>query len=237
MIRRADSQPNRPDASPPAASSADASSAGRPLEQVRRVRMLHALNRMVCRGYHHVTVQGMPRVPRSGPMMIVGNHISGLDPLLIQSVIARPIVWMMAREYYQIRALKWLFDSIEAIPVSRDGKDSTALRAALRALANGRLLGVFPEGRISTTGEILPLQTGAAMIALRAGVQVQPVYQTGTPRGQEILEAIALPQHVTMRFGDPIDLPTEFGRTRDLDAPTARLHQTLRTLADATSRS
>ncbi len=196
------------------------------------MRVLHAVNRLLCRGYHHVNVAGGPlRVPRVGPMMIVSNHISGLDPLLIQSVIARPIVWMMAREYYQIAALKWVFESIRAIPVSRDGKDSTALRAALRALDNGCLLGLFPEGKISLTPEVQPFQTGAAMIALRSGVPVLPVYQTGTPRGQEIIEAVLLPQQVAIRFGRPIDLKAEFGRSKDLQPPSDRLHDAVRALA------
>lgn len=202
-----------------------------PHESRRRVRALHAINRLLCRGYHQVDVIGMPRVPRARPMMIASNHISGLDPLLIQSVITRPIVWMMASEYYQLGVLKWVFETIQVIPVARDGKDATALRAAFRALDSGCVLGVFPEGRISMTGDVLPLQTGVAMMALRTGVPVLPVYQTGTPRGQEIVQAVVLPQHVRLHFGQPIDLRAEFGRTKGLDAPTHRLHQAIRSLA------
>jgi 1-acyl-sn-glycerol-3-phosphate acyltransferase len=202
-------------------------------ETNRYIRFLHGVNRLVSRVWHHVEVQGEFRVPRRGPAVILSNHISGLDPLLIQSVVNRPIVWMMAKEYYEIAALKWVFDSIRAIPVSRDGKDSTALRAALRTLEHGHLLGIFPEGKIETKRQLLPFQTGAAMIALRGRAPVVPVFQSGTTFGRSMLGAILVPQQVRVRFGPSIDLAGQFGRTRDLAAPTAVLEGAMTTLATA----
>jgi 1-acyl-sn-glycerol-3-phosphate acyltransferase len=200
-------------------------------ETDRYIRFLHGVNRLLSRVYHHVEVEGEARLPRSGPAIVLSNHISGLDPLLIQSVVHRPIVWMMAREYYEIAALRWIFESIRAIPVSRDGKDSSALRAALRTLDDGHLLGIFPEGRIETRRELLPFQTGAAMIALRGRAPVVPVYQMGTTFGRSMGMAFAVPQQVRMRFGPAIDLAGQFGRTRELERPTSVLEGAMQVLA------
>jgi 1-acyl-sn-glycerol-3-phosphate acyltransferase len=196
-------------------------------ETARHIRLMHGINRSFSRIYHHIDVSGLQAIPRTGPAIIMSNHISGLDPLLIQSVLHRPVIWMMAKEYYDIGPLRKLFETLQAIPVSRDGRDSTALRAALRTLDKGRLLGVFPEGRISTTPRLLPFQTGLAMIALRAKASIIPMHISGSTRGRSMALAFAVPQQVRLRFGPPIDLSAKFNRSSDLAAPTALLHSAL----------
>ncbi|MBC7783135.1 MAG: 1-acyl-sn-glycerol-3-phosphate acyltransferase [Burkholderiales bacterium] len=182
-----------------------------------RIRLLQSVNRVLARVYHDVQVSGATRLPRTGAAIVISNHISSLDPLLIQSVVDRPIAWMVAREYYEAPALKWLFEGIQAIPVSRDGRDSSALRAAFRTLEAGRVLGIFPEGRIQLRPPaILPFQSGVAMIAVRSGAPVIPVYQTGTTAGLSMVRAVLLPQFVRVRFGSPIDLKAQGFGGRDL---------------------
>lgn len=195
-----------------------------PMEHRLVPRFLLALNRLVSRGYHHVDVQTPSVFPKSGPAILISNHISGLDPLLIQSAIPRMAVWMMASEYYKIPGLKKGFEAIEAIPVDRKGRDSTATRAALRALAEGSILGVFPEGRIEKTRDLLPFQTGVAMMALRTKTPVYPVYIDGTTRGLPMVEAVLTPNDCRLRFGPPIDLSqTAADDKPDLDICTGRL--------------
>ena len=70
-------------------------------------------------------------MPRRGAAILVCNHVSGLDPMLIQSLVPRLIVWMMAKEYYDLKALAWFYEAVEAIPVQRSGRDLAATRAAL----------------------------------------------------------------------------------------------------------
>jgi 1-acyl-sn-glycerol-3-phosphate acyltransferase len=198
-----------------------------------KIRFLHGVNRLVSRAYHHVEVTGAASVPRRGPVVIVSNHISSLDPLLIQSVVQRPIIWMVAKEYVEIGPLRWLFRSIRSIPVSRDGRDSTALRAALRALSAGRVLGVFPEGRIAKTRQMLPLQTGAALLAIRAVAPVVPVYQFGTTFRQPMVRAILSPQHVRVRFGAAVRVVPDSGTPRTPEAVTAELEKAMSNLRRA----
>ncbi len=95
--------------------------------------------------------------------------------------------------------------------MNRDGRDIQAIRAALRALENGRVLVIFPEGRITPSSgrELGPILSGAAYVAIRAGVPVIPAYIRGTPETNEIGESLKTPSQAVVTFGDPIDL-TEF---------------------------
>lgn len=197
-------------------------------------RTLRALNRVYSRGFHRIDVQTPPQFPPTGAAILACNHISGLDPLLLQSAVRRPVVWMMAKEYYQISALRWVYEAVEAIPVERNGRDSTATRAALRALGNGRILGIFPEGRIEKTRDLIPFQTGLAMMAVRTEVPVIPAYLDGTNRGQNMVEAFITPNDIRLRFGPPIHLHHYVdGGKPDLDSLTERLSSAVASLKSA----
>src|SRR5688572_12330056 len=88
-------------------------------------------------GYHRFQLLTPVTLPREGKAILVCNHISSLDPVLIQTVTPRLLTWMVAREYRDQAALKWLFDAIQAIPVERSGRDLAATRSALRMLDSG----------------------------------------------------------------------------------------------------
>ena len=173
-----------------------------------RVRATHVGNVLLCRAYHRLRVLSPPRLPAVGPAVLVCNHVSGLDPGLLQSTMPRPVVWMMAEEFYDT-PLKPLFRSIDAIPVDRGNPKSEAgaVRAALRALKDGRVLGVFPEGWIERTNDLMPFEAGAAALAVRTGATIYPAYLTGTMRRLDMPRAIGLPQQATVAFGPPLPPP------------------------------
>jgi 1-acyl-sn-glycerol-3-phosphate acyltransferase len=186
-------------------------------------------NYFYARVFHRTRVLTPCTLPARGAAILVCNHTSGLDPLLLQSATRRVIVWMMAREYFEIRALKRFFQLVDAIPVDRSGKDLSATRGALRALQNGRVLGIFPEGRIEQTRDLLPFQTGAAMLARRAGCPVVPAYITGTQRGKGMLSAFTKSQSAIMTFGGRM----EFSRCEekpDLETDTLQIESRIREL-------
>jgi len=186
-------------------------------------RIAQSMNRLFTRNYHRITVVSPPPIPEMGAAILVCNHVSGLDPLLIQSACRRMIVWMMAREYYDITSLTWFFKRIDAIPVERSGRDATATRAALRALFAGRVLGVFPEGRIETDHELLPFQTGVALMAIKTRVDVFPAYLDGTQRGKEMISAFALPNMVTVNFGPAVNFSRDSTSKEALEEATQQI--------------
>jgi 1-acyl-sn-glycerol-3-phosphate acyltransferase len=184
--------------------------------------------RYFLRGYHRVRVLQPCALPARGPAILVCNHISGLDPLLLQNACPRVIGWMMAREYYENPGLKWFLDLIGAVPVDRTGRDFASFRAALRALSAGRVLGIFPEGRINPGEQLLEFQTGIALLAMRSGAPVYPAAIQGSMRGIDMLPSFFLPQRAMVTFGTSVELP----RSPDLDAAavTLRIQEAIKDL-------
>lgn len=197
-------------------------------------RALQAINRFYVRSYHRLDVIAPCQFPASGPAIVVCNHTSGLDPNLIQSCCPRLITWMMAREYYEQPIVRSLLDLVGIIPVSRNGRDMPAMRAAMRTLHDGKLLGIFPEGRIEPSHDLLPFQTGVALIAIKSGAPVYPIYLDGSQRGSEILHTLVHPQVATIAFGPAIDLNRN---TDNLESVTEKIQAAVDSLRQITSKA
>jgi 1-acyl-sn-glycerol-3-phosphate acyltransferase len=105
-----------------------------------------------------------------------------------------------------------------------------ATRAALRVLKDGKILGMFPEGRIEPHHQLLPFQTGAAMLATRSGVPVFPAYLDGTQRQTGMMQAFLHPNHARLSFGPPLHLGDAEGRD-GLEAATAKIQAAVARLA------
>ncbi|MGH7180006.1 MAG: lysophospholipid acyltransferase family protein [Tepidisphaeraceae bacterium] len=196
------------------------------------VAALRAAGRCFARVYHQLEVRSPCRLPRTGAAILVSNHTSALDPFLIQSVCPRLIVWMMAREYYEIPSLGWLFKGVQAIPVDRGGRDLTATRAALRALSDGRVVGIFPEGRIESSRDLLPFHAGVAMISTHAGVPIYPAYLDGTQRGKDTVQSVLQSQRGSVSFGPAVPWnPSPGIRRPDLSMLTEQIRQSVQELA------
>jgi 1-acyl-sn-glycerol-3-phosphate acyltransferase len=165
---------------------------------------MQMVNRWFTRAFHRLDVLSPCRLPKNGPAIIVCNHTSGLDPHLIQACCPRLIRWMMAKEYYDQRSVNFLLRELGAIPVARSGRDMAAMRAAMRALQNGQLIGIFPEGRIESSRELMPFQTGVALMAMRMDVPVYPAFLDGDQRNTTMLQAFFLPHRARILFGDEV---------------------------------
>ncbi len=185
------------------------------------IRVLYGINRLFTRVYHQLTIVNPPHLPEVGAAIVICNHISGLDPLLVQSAVDRRLItWMMAREYLDLPGLGKVFRTVEVIPVDRGSRETTPLRTAVRQLSSGRVVGIFPEGKISDDGDLAEFQTGAALMAIRTKTPVFPVYVEGTQRGREMLRAFATPCRAWISFGPPLDF-NGFGTDRkDLQEAT-----------------
>ena len=195
-------------------------------------RVLHAGNRAFTHLYHHVEVFSPCKLPKSGPAILVCNHTSGLDPHLLQSPCRRLITWMMAQDYYDQPYLKTVFDQLGVIPVTRSGRDTAATRAALRALENGQLVGIFPEGRIETSREMFPFQVGVALLALKSGVPVYPAFLDGTQRNKKMLTALLTPQRARVIFGDEVQFDRGNTTREGLSDATDAIYDAVAALRD-----
>lgn len=173
-----------------------------------RLWVLHAIARMyACCCFHWRSNRRCPFL-HARPALLVVNHRSPLDPLFITADVDnnRPLGFMMAREYYDVRGLRFINTSQECIPVARDGKDLAATRAALRRLQEGKILGIFPEGGINTGPGLLPGNPGVAWLALRSRAPVFPVFIQNAPTAESMVAPFFRFQRVRVIYGDPIDL-------------------------------
>jgi 1-acyl-sn-glycerol-3-phosphate acyltransferase len=170
--------------------------------------VLHRVFRLYCGIWHQLRTEGWAPLPEAGPAILISNHTCGIDHMLLQAASRRLLGFMIAREYFESRWLHGICSFIGCIPVNRNGRDVAAIRAALRALGEGRVVPIFPEGTIvPASGRRLgALRPGTAYIAIRAGVPVVPAYIIGTPPTDEILESLATPSRARLYFGEPIDL-------------------------------
>ncbi len=201
------------------------------MDHLLSVRVLKRLNSFFARAHHRIDLlTPPPQLPREGPAILVCNHTSGLDPLLIQSVCPRVITWMMAKEFYDMAALTWAFKLIGAIPVARSGRDSTATRAAIRALHDGHILGIFPEGRIERERALMPFQSGVALMAIKTQVPVYPAYLDGTQRNKPMLQAFLDANDATLAFGDPVEFDRSSTEKDALINATAHIEAAVREL-------
>jgi 1-acyl-sn-glycerol-3-phosphate acyltransferase len=196
------------------------------------IRALLAADTIFARIYHSLTVVSPSHLPAHGPAILVCNHFSSIDPAFIQSVCrTRLITWMMASEYLELKSIAWLFKAVGVIPVNRSGRDTGPLRAALRALKSGHVLGLFPEGKISETDDFLPFQVGAALMALKAKAPIYPAYLDGTQRNQGMVQAALSRNKAKIAFGPPILLQGGTSR-EELDAATASIRSAIETLKE-----
>lgn len=141
---------------------------------------IHKLVFIFIRTFNSWKIVGKENLPSSGPVVLVANHVSLWDPPVLACSIKRPVCFMAKEELFKIPVLGKIIDLLNAFPVKRGKMDRNALRLAAKCLDNGGVLGLFPEGTRSKTDELLPLQAGSALFALRSGSPLVPVGLTGT---------------------------------------------------------
>ncbi|QEP43213.1 1-acyl-sn-glycerol-3-phosphate acyltransferase [Ectothiorhodospiraceae bacterium BW-2] len=136
----------------------------------RGLNWLEGINQLFCRRYHRLQAPMLTQLPASGGAVVVCNHLSGLDPMLLIAASPRPLRFLIAREQYRRFGMQWLFRAVGSIPVDRDANPERAYRAAIRALQQGEVIALFPQGGIAPDQQPRPLKPGAWRLAQRSGV-------------------------------------------------------------------
>lgn len=137
--------------------------------------LIHLLYRLRFRGRRHL--------PAHGPALVVCNHVSFVDALVVGGGCPRPVRFLMDRPIYESPGLHWLFRLVGAIPVDSERRDPGGLRRALdqvsQALRAGEVVMLFPEGRLTPDGEVRPFRRGLELILARDPVPVVPAALAG----------------------------------------------------------
>lgn len=129
-----------------------------------------------------VSTRGKYRVPRSGGVLILSNHLADVDPIAVQLACPRPIHFMAKSELFEMKVIGPLLRFYKAFPVKRGEPDRHALKKCAELLQAGEVVCVFPEGELSESGELLPLKAGVALIVRMAGVPVICLGVRGTDK-------------------------------------------------------
>jgi 1-acyl-sn-glycerol-3-phosphate acyltransferase len=156
---------------------------------------------------------GRSCVPASGPVLLVSNHQSHLDPMLVGIACPRQMR-ALARHSLFFWPLSWLIRSLGAVPIDRGGSGLSGIKAVLRFLGDEETVLVFPEGTRTRDGTLQPLQGGFCALARRSGATIVPVSIDGAfaalPRGS----SFPRPRPISLTFGKPI-APVEFAPLSD----------------------
>ncbi len=153
----------------------------------------------------HIETQGVENIPREGGVLLVSNHISLLDPVIVGSAANREINFMARSNVFNVPFLGRLISIFNAYPVNRGKPDLGALRRTISLLKTGNAVLIFPEGTRSFDGKLGKAHDGACFIAHRANVPTVPVFHRGAekmmPRGSKRIRRAKL----SVTYGKPID--------------------------------
>ena len=154
-----------------------------------------------------VTVHGRHHVPAAGGAVIVSNHGSFLDAILLGAALLRLIRFMAKDSEFHQPLLAVVLRQLRAFPVRRYAVDAQAVRNARRIVFGGHLLGLFPEGERSWDGRLLPLRHGALRLLLTLGAPIVPTGISGAYPVMPRWTHRPRTHPVSIRFGAPVHLP------------------------------
>lgn len=132
---------------------------------------------------YRVRKSGLQHVPETGPALLICNHVSFADAVIIMGIVRRPVRFVMDHNIFKVPVLNFIFRTSRAIPIASAKEDPALLERAYdevaQALTAGELVGIFPEGRITDTGEMYPFRGGVKRIVERTPVPVVPMALRG----------------------------------------------------------
>ncbi len=194
--------------------------------------LMRFLSWLLVRTLYRLRLHGIEKnVPDEGPALLVCNHVSYMDALILAATIPRPVRFVMYYRIFNIPMMSWIFRTAKAIPIAGAKEDPELMRRAFEeidaALAAGEIVGIFPEGALTKDGQIAAFKSGVEKILERRPVPVVPMALKGMwasmwSRRDTRLGRMRVPRrfraHVEVMAGEPMD-----GATATADALEARV--------------
>ncbi len=181
--------------------------------------LMRFLSWLLVRTLYRLRLHGIERhVPDEGPALLVCNHVSYMDALILSASIPRPVRFVMYYRIYQLPLLNWIFRTAGVIPIAGAKEDPALMQRAFeeidRTLAEGGIVGLFPEGALTQNGEIAPFKSGVERILAARPVPVVPMALRGMwssmwSRRDSRLRRARLPRrfraHIEVAAAEPVD--------------------------------
>ena len=176
----------------------------------------------VVQAVFHPSVSGREHVPTSGPAILAGNHVSFSDHFFVPHVLDRPVIYLAKAQYFTGqgiagRLMASFFNALGQKPVDRDSGRAglAAIATAAEVLAEGNLLGIYPEGTRSPDGRLYRGRVGVARLWLESRAPLLPCAVIGSFEVQPPGQKLPKKGPVAVKFGPPMDLARYDGRKRD----------------------
>jgi len=184
-------------------------------------------------------VKGLRHVPASGPVIIASNHLSFSDSIFMPLVVPRKVTFLAKSEYFTSPGPKGLlkkltFIALGQVPVDRSGgrRSEAALITGLKVLAEGKCLGIYPEGTRSPDGRLYKGRTGIARLAIESGAPIIPVAMFNTEKIQPTGTVVPKVMRVKMIFGEPMYFEGDSTDLQHLRDVTDKIMSTIQEMSE-----
>jgi 1-acyl-sn-glycerol-3-phosphate acyltransferase len=145
--------------------------------------LMRFLSWLLVKSLYRLRVDGIAHIPDDGPAIVVCNHVSYMDALILAGAIPRPVRFVMYYRIFEIPVMKWIFRTAHAIPIAGARENPALMQQAFAdidaALAAGEVVGIFPEGALTKDGAISPFKSGIERILAHRPVPVVPMALRG----------------------------------------------------------
>ncbi|MBO5348807.1 MAG: (d)CMP kinase [Clostridia bacterium] len=158
---------------------------------------------------YRIKVVNKEKVPKEGAYIICANHINMLDALAVVSSNKRLVRFICKESMFKKKILGWALKLANTIPINREKNDIESMKRTLKALKNGELVGIFPEGTRKGMEKNMKAKNGAAFFSLKTGTKVIPLGIQGSFKPFSKVKLV---------YGDPIDFSEYYGKEKDKEA-------------------
>lgn len=161
------------------------------------------------KAFFRFKVEGLKNLPQKTNFIVVANHVSFLDPLVVAAAIPKKIHCIVSRALFRIPILKWSLTKLEVVPTGSSSED------ALELLKTNKVVGLFPEGRCSRDGKLKEFKRGSALLGLKTGIPIVPCAVLGTYAALPIKAKFPRLAAIKVKIGKPVILLKEFDEVID----------------------
>ncbi len=181
------------------------------------------LSRIVFATYFRWRVFNPERVPKKGGALLLSNHASFLDPLLVGSGTHPPVYFLARKTLFDVPLFGRLIWAVHARPIDREGSPKKGLETTLGLLAEGKNVVLFPEGTRTPDGDVHPARRGTGFVILKSEVPIIPVRVFGTYEAFNRHHRFPRPRPIAVKYGKPMHFEAERVKVKQGTAKSSKL--------------